>query len=217
MTAVDTVVCVHGIWSHGSGMYLVKRRLEKEFGFRAFLFSYRSIRGTLDENAAALADFIHRQKADGVHVIGHSLGGVLALRMFANDPNALPGRVVCLGSPLTGSRAAELLHETQWAEEILGRTLPAAVIHQSANDWASQVCRQRDVGVIAGTMPLGVGRLFAQFDGDNDGTVAVSETRLEGARDHLVMRVSHRGLLVSTNVADQAAAFLKRGEFLREP
>lgn len=217
MTPVDTVVCVHGIWSHGTGMYLIKRRLEKEFGFRALLFSYRSIRGTLDENAAALAEFIHKQQAGGVHVIGHSLGGVLALRMFANDPNALPGRVVCLGSPLTGSRAAELLHETQWAEEILGRTLPAAVIHQSANDWASEVCQQRDVGVIAGTMPLGVGRLFTQFDGDNDGTVAVKETCLDGAKDHLVMRVSHRGLLVSSSVADQAAAFLKRGEFLREP
>lgn len=216
MTPVDTVVCVHGIWSHGTGMYLIKRRLEKEFGFRALLFSYRSIRGTLDENAAALAEFIHKQQTGGVHVIGHSLGGVLALRMFANDPNALPGRVVCLGSPLTGSRAAELLNETQWAEEILGRTLPAAVIHQSANDWASEVCQQRDVGVIAGTMPLGVGRLFTQFDGDNDGTVAVKETRLDGAKDHLVMRVSHRGLLVSSSVADQAAAFLKRGEFLRD-
>ncbi len=217
MTAVDTVVCVHGIWSHGTGMYLIKRRLEKEFGFRALLFSYPSVRGTLDDNASALAGFIHSQRVDAAHVVGHSLGGVLALRMYANDPQALPGRVVCLGSPLSGSRAAQFLSETQWAEEILGRTLPAGVIHQAANEWASHVCEQRDIGVIAGTMPLGVGRLFAKFDGDNDGTVAVSETRLDGAKDHLVMRVSHHGLLVSPNVADQAASFLKRGEFLREP
>jgi len=32
----------------------------------------------------------------------------------------------------------------------------------------------------------------------------------------LVMAVSHKGLLVSPDVVDQAAAFLKRGEFLRE-
>jgi hypothetical protein len=57
--------------------------------------------------------------------------------------------------------------------------------------------------------------LVANFDEDNDGTIGVSETRLDGARDHLVMPVSHKGMLVSADVADQAAAFIKRGEFLR--
>jgi pimeloyl-ACP methyl ester carboxylesterase len=216
MTAIDTVVCVHGIWSHGAGMYLIKRRLEKEYGFRARLFSYRSIRGTLDENASALAAFIHEQDVEGAHIVGHSLGGVLALRMLANDPYALPGRVVCLGSPLTGSRAADFLSEREWGEEILGRSLPAGVIHQAANEWASHICEDREIGVIAGTVPLGVGRLFAKFDGDNDGTVAVSETCLDGAKDRLVMPVSHKGLLVSSDVADQIGSFLKRGEFLRD-
>lgn len=197
-------------------MYLIKRRLEREYGMRALLFSYRSVHGTLDENAAALARFIEEQDVDGTHIVGHSLGGVLALRMLANTQNALPGRVVCLGSPLTGSRAAQLLNAQEWAEDIVGRSLPVGVIHEAANEWASHVCEQRDIGVIAGTVPLGLGRLFADFGEDNDGTVAVSETRLAGAKDHLIMRVSHKGMLVSADVADQAAAFLRRGEFLRD-
>ena len=216
MTAVETVVCVHGFWSHGTGMYLIKRRLEREYGFRAHLFSYRSVHGTLDANAAALARFVSDLGVDGIHLVGHSLGGVLALRMLANDADALPGRVVCLGSPLTGSRAAEILGAQEWAENIIGRSLPAGVIDEAANEWASHVCEQRDIGVIAGTVPLGFGRLFAQFDEDNDGTVAVSETRIEGARDHLVLPVSHKGMLVSSDVADQTGSFLKRGEFLRD-
>jgi len=197
-------------------MYLIKRRLEKEYGFRAHLFSYRSVHGTLDTNADALADFIAELDVEGVHVIGHSLGGVLALRWLANSPQAIPGRVVCMGSPLTGSRAATFLSEQEWAEEIVGRSLPCGVIHAAANEWASHVCEEREIGVIAGNVPFGLGRFFARFDEDNDGTVAVSETRLDGARDHLVMAVSHKGLLVSPDVVDQAAAFLKRGEFLRE-
>lgn len=216
MTSIDTVVCVHGFWSHGTGMYLIKRRLEREFGFRALLFSYRSVHGTLDENAAALASFIRRQEIDGVHIVGHSLGGVLALRMLANDAGALPGRVVCLGSPLTGSRAAKILGAQEWAENIIGRSLPAGVIHESANEWAGDVCEQREIGVIAGTVPLGFGRLFAKFNEDNDGTVAVSETWIEGAKDRLVLPVSHKGMLVSSDVADQTGLFLKRGEFLRD-
>ncbi len=183
---------------------------------RALLFSYQSVRGTLDENAAALASFIHEQGLTGVHIIGHSLGGVVALRMLANDATAVPGRVVCLGSPLCGSRAADILSRQDWAEAILGRSLIEGVINEAANDWASHVCEHREIGIIAGTLPLGFGQLVADFDEPNDGTIAVSETRLEGATDHLVMEVSHKGMLVSNDVTDQAAAFLRRGEFLRE-
>jgi len=216
MTPGETVVCVHGFWSHGTGMYLIKRRLEREFGFRALLFSYPSVRGSLDENATALSKFIRNQDIGSVHVVGHSLGGVLALRMLANDPDALPGRVVCLGSPLTGSRAASFLNEQVWAEDIIGRSLSAGVVETTASDWAMHVCEQREIGVIAGNVPLGFGRLVANFSEDNDGSVGVSETRLEGAADHLVMPVSHKGMLVSSDVADQAGAFLRRGEFLRD-
>ncbi len=216
MTTINTVVCLHGIWSHGAGMFLIKRRLEKEYGMRVLLFNYPSVRGTLDENAASLSQFIHEQELESTHLLGHSLGGVIALRMLANDPDAVPGRVVCVGSPLTGSRAATFLSLQDWAEPMLGQTLPAGVVHAAANEWASHVCHQRDVGVIAGTIPLGFGRLVTNFNEDNDGSVAVSETRIEGAKDHICMAVSHKGMLVSADVVDQAVAFLKRGEFLRD-
>ena len=211
----EAVICVHGYLSHGAGMYLIKRRLEREYGMRVELFSYPSVRGTLDENAAALAAFIKGQDVQTAHIIGHSLGGVLALRMHANNPDFLPGRVVCLGSPLSGSRAANVLNGLEWAEEILGRSVPDAIINQTADEWAAKTCEHRDVGVIAGTVPLGLGQLVANFDEDNDGTIGVSETRLSGARDHMIMAVSHKGMLVSSDVADQAAAFIKRGKFLR--
>jgi pimeloyl-ACP methyl ester carboxylesterase len=216
MSNIDTVVCVHGAWSYGVSMYLVKRRLEKEHGMRVLLFNYPSVRGTLDENAAELADFIHSEGLQATHLIGHSLGGVIALRMLAQDDAAVPGRLVCLGSPLTGSRAADFLSRQDWVQQIVGDSLRSGVVHEAANEWGSHVCNKRDVGIIAGTLPLGFGQLIANFDGESDGTVAVSETYLEGAKDHLRMRVSHTGLLVSSDVADQAAAFLKRGEFLRE-
>lgn len=179
------------------------------------LFSYPSVRGTLDDNAAKLAAFIEDRGFEKTHIIGHSLGGVLALRMHTNNPDFAPGRVVCLGSPLTGSRAASFMNELEWAEEIVGRSVPDAMIHQTANEWATETAKQRDIGVIAGNVPLGFGRLVADFDEDNDGTISVSETKLDGAKDHLIMPVSHKGMLVSADVADQAAAFIRRGEFLR--
>jgi pimeloyl-ACP methyl ester carboxylesterase len=216
MKVIDTVVCVHGFWSHGTGMYLIKRRLENEYGMRALLFNYPSVRGTLDENAASLAEFLRKEGADGAHLIGHSLGGVVSLRMLANHADAPPGRVVCLGSPLTGSRAANFLSRQDWAEPIFGHSLSKGVVDEPASTWASDVCARRDVGVIAGNASIGLAQFVAEFEEDNDGTVAVSETQLSDARDHMVMPVSHNGMLLSASVADQAAAFLKRGEFLRE-
>lgn len=213
--ALESVTCVHGYLSHGAGMYLIKRRLEREYGMRVALFSYPSVRGALDENAAALARFIQDQHVDIAHIIGHSLGGVLALRMHTNNPDFRPGRIVCLGSPLCGSRAANFMNELEWAEELIGKSVPDAMIHQTANDWASQLVLRREIGVIAGTVSLGVGRLLTDFDEENDGTIAVSETRIDGAKDHLILPVSHKGMLVSADVADQAAAFIRRGEFLR--
>ena len=88
----ETVVCVHGFWSHGAGMYLIKRRLEKEYDFRGLLFNYPSVRGSLDDNADRLADFIHDQQLEAAHLVGHSLGGIIALRMLANESTVTPGR-----------------------------------------------------------------------------------------------------------------------------
>ena len=197
-------------------MTLVKRRLETEYAYRAHLFSYPSIRGTLDENAQSLAEFIEDNQLDCVHLVGHSLGGVVALRMLALQPDAPVHRVVCLGSPLCGSRAASHLTQSDWGNTILGKSLTEGVVDESANEWAREVCATRDIGVIAGTVPVGVGRLLTSFDGENDGTVAVSETRLPGLKDHICMPVNHKGMVVSNDVIDQAAAFLKRGEFLRD-
>lgn len=216
MKSIKTVICIHGIWSHTVAMTMIKRRLAREYGMQVLSFNYPSVRGTLDENAEALYNFVHKRSLEATHIIGHSLGGVIALRMLANHPDAVPGRVVCIGSPLTGSRAAAFLITQDWAEPFLGNSLPAGVVHEAANEWASHVCHERDVGVIAGTVGIGMGRLVTTFDGDNDGSVAVAETQLDGARDHICMEVSHKGMLVSSDVADQAAAFLKRGEFLRE-
>jgi hypothetical protein len=66
---------------------------------------------------------------------------------------------------------------------------------------------------VAGSYSLGVGQVLAGFAEDSDGTVAVSETRLPGATDHIVVPVSHMGMLVSARVARESAYFLREGRF----
>ncbi len=212
----ETVVLLHGVWSHGAGLLLLKIHLEKEYGFDVRLFNYRSLSRSVDENAIALYQFIGDRNLEHSHLVGHSLGGVILLRMLASNPGAVTGRLVCVGSPLRGSRAAQVLAQMDWGDMVMGKSLASGVTTNTANEWAHDVVEQYEVGVIAGDAPYGVGQFLAGFEGPNDGTVAVAETHLEGQSDHIVMPVSHNGLVRSRPVADQVAAFLKRGEFLRD-
>jgi hypothetical protein len=67
--------------------------------------------------------------------------------------------------------------------------------------------------MVAGARSLGLGKFFCSFDGLNDGTVAVWETRLPGLADHVVIQASHSGLVFSEQAAGLAANFLETGHF----
>lgn len=210
------MVLLHGIWMPGAEMLLLKRRLEKGGTFDCHVYSYPSVKATLDENAALFADFVRDLQVSEVHFVGHSLGGVIALRTLTNYEDLPAGRVVCLGSPLCGSRAAKVLVGTSWGKAIIGNTLDVGVVNEPASVWATVVTATREVGIIAGTVAFGMGRIVTTFDGPNDGTVAVAETRLPGAHDHLCLNVNHTALVTSKAVAAQTAEFLRTGFFLRK-
>ena len=216
VNSIDTVICTHGLWAHGTGMYLIRRHLEREYGMTGFTFNYPSVTKTLDENAGRLARFIEENGIEQAHLVGHSLGGLVILRMLANRYSDIAGRIVCVGSPLRGSRAATILNAKSWGEHLLGVSVPQGTLQGSANEWASEVTARREIGSIAGSIPFGVGHVAGPFGEPNDGTVAVAETRLDGATDHIIVPTTHTGLLISRNVAEQIGSFLRRGEFLRE-
>jgi hypothetical protein len=70
-----------------------------------------------------------------------------------------------------------------------------------------------EVGMVAGSVPHGLGALVAGFDGAHDGTVAVDETRAPWLADHVVLPVSHTAMLLSPPVLAAVLAFLASGRF----
>jgi hypothetical protein len=87
--------------------------------------------------------------------------------------------------------------------------MTAEVFEPRSRRWSGA----RELGVIAGDRARGFGRLVGQLPPPNDGVVMVDETRLEGAKAHLVVHSSHSGMLFSRGVARHAAAFLRDGHF----
>ena len=70
-----------------------------------------------------------------------------------------------------------------------------------------------EIGVIAGSLGFGLGTLVAKLPAPHDGTVTVDETRCDSMTDHIVLPVSHTGMLTSFRVADEACRFLDTGRF----
>lgn len=207
-----SVVTVHGLWMRGAVMAALRKRLEPR-GFELHHFSYPSVAGTLATCADALADYIDGVRGETVHLVGHSLGGVLICAMLENRLPARLGRVVCLGAPLRGSRTAARLARVPGGRRLIGRCLAEVNACGGFKSWRAGV----EVGGIAGRIPLGVGRLLGPFPEPNDGTVAVAETVIAGLADHIVLPVSHVALLWSERVAVQTAHFLAHGRFRHEP
>lgn len=197
------VVLLHGLWMPAAAMRWLAARLA-ESGYVPELFAYHSILGGIEDTEARLVD---RLAAAPCHVIAHSLGGLVALETLARRPELPVARVVCLGTPLCGSGAAESLQRWPLAPLWTGRS--RGLLQRGCTTWPAAL----EVGMVAGRVPRGLGALFARFEGEHDGTVAVAETRLPALADHAVVDASHTGLLFSRAAARLAAAFLAHGRF----
>jgi pimeloyl-ACP methyl ester carboxylesterase len=138
------VVYVHGLWMTGIESIWLRRRLARERGYRFLVFRYASVRAPLAQIIAALRATIAAVDAPQVHLLGHSLGGLLIQRCLASYPMRQPGRVVFLGSPVAGSRAARRLARSACGRALLGATSAAELLHQQPRDWDSG----RDLGII---------------------------------------------------------------------
>jgi hypothetical protein len=115
---------------------------------------------------------------------------------------------VLLGTPVRGNFAGRRLGQHGWGRWFLGAT---RCLWSEGHElrWT----RPEPLGVLAGTLSLGLGRLFGPLPGPNDGVVRLEETEVEGMRDRVVLRVGHSAMLLSARVAAQVAAFLHNARF----
>ena len=200
------VVLVHGLWMNRFAMLPLAMRIERR-GFDVTRYGYRSVGRGLRENAQRLAALCERSR-QRVHLVGHSLGGLVILSMMQAHPEISVHRVVLAGSPYGDIASAHGLERFAWGHRALGKTI---------DDWLHQArpaLREGvELGIIAGSISMGLGRLFVTLPMPNDGVVRLEETRVPGAADSIVVHASHSGMLVSSAVARAACDFLRSGKF----
>jgi len=206
---VAHVIYVHGLWMPGDESLILRHRLAQEFDLTLHAFRYSAAYSTMSAITARLEGFVRDLHTAEAHFVGHSLGGLVIHRFLERFPDQPPGRAVFLGTPCVAGRAAQQASRFAPVAHLMGQSVAEELLQPRERRWT----HARELGIVAGTQPLGVGQLLANFDEDNDGTIAVSETRMPGMSAHIALPVSHLGMLISARVAHETGTFLSEGRF----
>ncbi len=203
----ETVVLVHGLWMKGLELLPLAWSLRRA-GYEVRFFRYFT-RHPLAPSAARLRDQLSKPGPAPVHLLGHSLGGLLLCHLAAQGGLPENGRVLMLGTPLAPSHAARDFGRRRLGRWMLGPHTLEALLGERP-PWPAN----RPLGVIAGERGIGMGTLVARgLPRPNDGSVCVAETQTPEVTQHLVVPHSHFGMLWARDVRDQVLHYLRTGRF----
>lgn len=210
-TKPDGVILLHGIFRTKLSMRRMEKFLQRQ-GYQTLNIGYKSTR----YNIETIIDVVHpaikefSATVDKIHFIGFSMGGLVTRAYLHKYRPSNLGRVVMLGTPNKGSRIADLIKNLWLYRKLFG---PAGQQLLTVQDMFQEIFGTVDyeLGIIAGTTwdPLS-NKLMG---GPNDGTVSVESTKLEGMKDHAIIRSKHTFMATNKKAWGLTAGFLKTGRF----
>jgi len=200
------VVIIHGLWHSRACLAYLAYSLQELGITNVQTFGYNSIFEAPEVAASKLANVLIADNQ--VSLIGHSLGGLIALKTALYNPNLPIKNIVCLGTPILGSEAARQLDKKDTSKWILGKS--RELLLQGCTQLPNEIA----VGMIAGNKHfLSLGTFLTNLTEENDGVVILKETYIQGLTDYLIMNTSHNGLLFNKDVALQITNFLQHKNF----
>lgn len=203
------IALVHGLWNRGWMMASLAKRLRAR-GHHVRVFSYPTRSACLDDHADGLHEFLHRHETEELHLVGHSMGGLVILNLLSRHDDLPPGRVVLMGTPIKGSNVVKRLSKLPGQKYIFGEAREDLL---QGFEFSPE---GRETGMIRGTREFGLGQIAGKQSEPNDGSVCVSETALAGLKDTVDMEVSHSEMLFSNEVVEQVEHFLLSGRFNKD-
>ena len=204
----EAVVFVHGIWMKGFELLYLSNNLKKQ-GYHTYHFRYKSLFQTPQQNADLLKRYLDEIDEPVIHLVCHSLGGIVALNMLERYEPFKPGKVILLGTPVNGSAVAKHIHKNAWLSWLLGKSTEKGLL-----DAAPSLKQNRDVYMIAGESGIGMGMLLAHaaMKKPNDGTVNLEETKAHFIKQHISVPYSHFAMLWSKQVVSRVIEILEASQ-----
>jgi pimeloyl-ACP methyl ester carboxylesterase len=205
----EAVVLLHGIFRSSKAMQRLQDRLERD-GYLVVPFDYPSTRVDISASAKMLGDVV--ESLDGVEKISfvtHSMGGLVVRSWLGAGGDPRARCLVMMGTPNKGAEVADVLRDWHLYRLVLGPAGQQLVAHESGVISKLPV-PEIPFAVIAGGKGTADG-YNPLIPGDDDGLVAVSSARLEGAEDSMTLPVLHSFLPFNSEVIDAVSLYLKSG------
>jgi esterase/lipase len=208
----DYVVILHGIARSNKHMDKLANYLEKA-GFETINLNYPSTKYNFEE----LTEIINKEisvrayENKPIHFVGYSMGGLMVRALIHKYSYKNLGRVVQLAPPNQGSEVADFIKNFWPYKKFYGPAGQQLITDQSAvKHLFGEV--NYELGIIAGNSTIDpISSLIIGVE--NDGKVAVEKTKLEGMKDHIVVRASHTFFPANKEVQKQTLYFLQQGIF----
>lgn len=196
----EVVLLLHGLGRTCGCFRRLRRRLEAE-GYRTVGWNYPSLRQGVAALGRRLQETLVSLDEDPavgqVHLVTHSLGGIVVRQALTLGIPGKLGRIVMLAPPNRGSAAARRL------APLLGWL--AVPLRELSDDPTSTV---------NGLSPIVNGVRVGVIAGARDGRVPVANSHVAGEADHIVVPGGHTFIMNRPAVARQVVEFLAAGRFL---
>ncbi|UUO09017.1 hypothetical protein M4951_12035 [Blastopirellula sp. J2-11] len=180
-------------------MNRLERRIRAD-GFTTQAFGYVTLIGDIEAYAQRFAEALRQidreEDVDRLHIIGHSLGGLVTRRALQIYRPTRLGRVIFMASP----------HRGLFAGRFWGGLL--GLLH----------CRA--VGQMSDVPDSYVNQMappdfeFAVIAAAHDHLVTEQSAKLEGHADYRLYPTMHTALLLRRDVAQDVCSYLEHGRFL---
>ncbi|MFQ5636025.1 MAG: lipase family alpha/beta hydrolase [Gammaproteobacteria bacterium] len=211
----ECVILLHGLNRTPASMEKIAASLE-DSGYRVANVGYPSREYPIEKLAPLAVDkglSACRSQLDRgtIHLVTHSLGGILVRQYLSAHEIERLGRVVMLAPPNQGSHAVDVWRGVPGFDWVTGQAT-----HQLGKGEESVPLKlgppDFELGIIAGDRTFNP-IISAVLENPDDGKVTVDDTRLDGMADFRVVPASHAFIMRKDEVIRLIKAFLASGSF----
>lgn len=211
-TRNETVVLLHGLARTERAMRKMAKALRAD-GYRVINHNYPSTSAPIADLTTAVFDAINPKidKAETVHFVTHSMGGILLRQYLETHDIPNLGRTVMLAPPSRGSEVPDKLGGFTLFQKLngpagnqLGTSNTSIPLQLSAPDF--------ELGIIAGDRSVNP-ILSLLIPGPDDGKVALSRVKPATMTDYAQIHATHTFISQNAKAIAQTKYFLAHGKF----
>lgn len=216
----ECVILLHGIFTSGVRMTRIHHRLHKE-GYAVLSITYPSRSMCIEEIAEHIAPLLEgfSTRYHTLHMVGYSMGGLVARAYLAHGDAVPISRLVCIGTPNKGTEYIDRLRKHRRLKQFFsalggpsGNSLGTEETYGSIMRTLGDVAPPNtETGIIAGITKFTMGITIPR---PHDGYVPVARTILSGMKDLTVVHHSHINLPLREQVVREVVHFITHGSFV---